>query len=204
MDITAEELKNLPYDINTLDFLRSYPKLATIPEFQDRSEVKNFNNLFRYIILLYTPNTPLLQIANYDERREYAIKYSRATKEDIAVSSIFIIGYLRYCKSDRWSKLCVYRDALFNQSFRLQSDTTVGGERTLQIINNIELLESKIESTLASIASGNKRLETEIVEFIEEERLQDLRPEARVAKILEGKPALDYDIYSKTGKRKRK
>ena len=203
MDI-AEELKSLPYDVNSLDLLRSNPKLASIPEFQVRDGIKNFNALLRYIVLLYTPNTPLLQISNYDERKDFAIKYSKVTKEDIAGSSVFIIGYLRYSKSDRWAKLCVYRDALFNQSLRLQSDLTSSGERTAQIINNIELLESKIETTLAAIAAGDKKIEAEIVGFIEEDRLQDLRPESRVARLLEGKPALDYDIYQRSGKPKEK
>ena len=114
MELSTEELKSLPYDVNSLDLLRSSPKLASIPEFQVRDGIKNFNALLRYIILLYTPNTPLLQISNYDERKDFAIKYSKVTKEDIAGSSVFIIGYLRYSKSDRWAKLCVYRDALFN------------------------------------------------------------------------------------------
>ena len=200
MDFTKDDFQRLPYDINTGDFLKTYPKLATIPEFANRDEIKNFNNLFRYIVLLYSQNTPLLQISDYTERRQYAQEFSRVTKDDIANSSMFVIGYLRSCKSDKWGKLCVYRDALYNQALRLQSDQTVSGERTTALINNIELLETKIESTLASIASGDKKIESEIIGFIEEERLQDLRPENRVANILNGKPALNYDIYKKRGR----
>jgi hypothetical protein len=200
MDIGNEDLSKLPYDVNTLDFLRTYPKLTTIPEFQNRDEIKNFNNLFRYILLLYTPNTPLLQISDYSERKQYAQEYSRATKDDIAGASLFIIGYLRTTKADKWSKLCVYRDALYNQALRLQSDDTKSGERTAALIQNIELLETKIESTLASIAAGDKKIEAEIIGFVEEERLQDLRPENRVANILAGKPAMEYNPYQKRGR----
>lgn len=204
MELSPEELKSLPYDVNSLDLLRSNPKLASIPEFQVRDGISNFNALLRYIVMLYSPNTPLLQISNYDERRDFAIKYSKVTKDDIAGSSVFVVGYLRHCKSDKWSKLSVYRDALFNQALRLQSDDTKSGERTAALIGNIELLESKIESTLASIAQGDKRIELDIIDRIEEDRLQDLRPESRVARLLEGKPALDYDIYQRSGKPKEK
>jgi len=200
MDITADELEKLPYNINCKDFLTEYPTLQKIPEFQNLKEVKNFNSMFRYIVLLYTPNTPLLQISNYDERRQYAIDYSRINKDDLENSSSFTIGYLRFCKNDKWTTLSVYRESKFNLFRRLHGDETRSGERTGAILENIDKLDTRIASLLSDITNDDKRLESKVFESIEEERLQDLRPESRVARILEGKPALAYDIYQKKGR----
>jgi hypothetical protein len=203
MDISEEDLKKLPFDIKCNDFIGTYPKLQSIPEFREKGGIKKFNNLLCYIILLYSPNTPLLQIQDYAERRQYALDLSKAYKDDLENSSSFVLGYLRLQKNDKWTTLSVYRESKFNLFLRLHSDETRSGERTGAILDNIDKLDTRIASLLADITNDDKKLESKVIEQIEEEHLSDLRPESRVANVLAGKPALGYNIYKRRGRPKK-
>lgn len=200
MEITREELKALPYDVYSPTILEDYPKLKGVPEFGEADKFKDFNALLAYIILLYTPNTPLMRITDYVERRNEAIRLSGSSIPDIEASSTVTVGYLRYCRQDKWTSLCVYRESKYNLLTRLHADEIKSGEKTITILASIDDLDKRIEALSADIANGDKEIKVRIGEYIEEERVSDLRPENRVARVLQGKEAMDYNPYKKKEK----
>lgn len=194
MEISDDELMMLPFDVTgNKDYLKTYPKLSSNPDFgkENRKEIKDFNRTFKYIVLLYTPNTPLLRISDYAERRKWAVRKSGVSENDIRAASSLIIGYLRLQRNDKWTKLSVYRDAFYNQSLRLQSDDTKSGERTAALLDNIDKIEGRIESALSELSNGDTRIKDIIIDAIEDERLSNLRPEMIATAKEDGKDIIE-------------
>ena len=207
MDFTSKDLSKLPFSVEEgISYLKEYPQLSRYPEF-NQDVIKelpySFDKIFRYIVLLYSPTTPLSQIADYKERKDTAagivgIEIERLSKDE-NVNKV-LIGYLRMMKSPKWVKLVTFQEAYFNQAQRLLNDDTVSGERTERIIANLESLESKIEKTISDLTNGDndENVKDALLQSLEDQRLpsQELKPEVIARRIADGEPPLgDYSPY---------
>lgn len=206
MNFIKKDFDKLPFDIESgVDYLTQYPQLKKTPEFsaQSRNELPlPFDDVFRYIILLYSSTSPLLQITDQGERKRTAAMLCNIDLDLLlnnkSVNRI-LIGFLRIQKDTKFSKLIVFYEAYYNQSQKLLNDDTVSGERTEKIIANIESLEHKIEATIAEITAGDDSLglKKDIIQTLEDLRpSEELRPEAVAKKLAAGeKPLGDYTPY---------
>lgn len=209
MDFTSKDLSKLPFPVDEgVQYLKEFPQLSRYPEF-GKDVVKelpySFDKVFRYIVLLYSPTTPLSQISDYKERKDTAagivgIEVGRLSKDE-SVNKV-LIGYLRMMKSPKHAKLSVFYEAYWNQSLRLLTDDTISGERTDKIISNLESLESKIEKTISDLTNGDndENVKDALLQSLEDQRLPsaELKPEVIARKLADGESALgDFNPYKK-------
>jgi len=211
MDLSNEELLKLPYKVSgNIDYLKTYPELFRLPEFSEtnRSLVNNFNATMKYIILMYSYKTPLMNLPDYFKRREYAKEFSKVREDDIANATSLIIGYLRMTKSHKWSLFCVLNDSFYNIAGRLQADRTESGERSGALRTNLKGTQEDIETLYNELLNDdpNVKIREAIIESAEEYRILDFRPEMIAMNKENGEPPLQgFNPYQKKdGRRGRK
>lgn len=210
MEFTEKELSRLPFRvIGDVDYFAEYPALRNYKVFSD--EVLNslevpFDNLFKYIVLLYTPNTPLLNITDHNKRKAIALQMAEidpVKNIDIvacrnALSNLVIMAYLRMMKSHRWTKLCVFTDAYYNQCAKLQAGLIEPGERTKELKGNINDLEADIEQMTNEYINydPSRGLKDAVVQAVEDEH-NELLPETIASMIAEGSdPTRGWSPYA--------
>ena len=211
MEFREDELNRLPFNvIGNVDYIAEYPTLQNYPEFSDEllNELKlPFNNLFKYFVLLYSQNTPLLNIKDYNQRKSVALTLAvidPLINLDIVmgrnpVANWILIAFFRMTKNNKWSKFCVFQDAYYNQLAKLQSGTVEPGERTKELMYNINTLESQIDEMLTDLMNQDRsqKLREDVFQAVEDAR-NNLRPEYIAQRIKEGDdPTRDWSPYAK-------
>ena len=203
MNLSELDRRKFPFPIEgTINYRKNYQDLQHYPEFMnypDKEAGINFNIAFRYVMLIYTPNTPLLSIAEYPERRLAAAQLSlinqKHYKELFSSGNSYvnqiIIAYVRMMKNPKWTKMCVFMDAYYNQLSKLQSGNTEAGERTNNLLDNINKIEKNIEDLTNELLNSDHtlRLVDDLYQRIEQERLYT--PEEIAQSIFDGKDPLN-------------
>ena len=207
MDFKKTDFDVLPYSVDgTPDYIEAYPALNKYPEFNKKTRAKlpcDFNMIFKYIVLFYTPRTPLMQITDVSERKEAAANLAGLDTEKLFDNdevNELIIRYLRIVKNYKWSKLLLWTEGFWNQGRKLLSGKTETGERTEKLLSTIDDLEIRIEKTLAEFLSNDpsEKLKTDVLQAIEEELLpsQTLKPEVIARRLSDNEDPLDgYTPY---------
>jgi hypothetical protein len=196
VEINKKDLTRLPFPVDqnidyreTFSSLNNYPRLRKVITDDPEKGLKvNFDKFFKYVVLIYTTNTPLLQIKDYKEQRMSALELAGLDfiNPDIQnilmgksqVANGIVLSYCQMMKSFKWSKLCGFRDAFYVQFERLISGQTESGERTDQLIDNIEKLEKNIEVLIDEFLNHDKS--PELIDFVMqavEDVKNDIRPE---------------------------
>jgi hypothetical protein len=197
MEFKESELSKLPFRvIGNINFLKEYPSLKDIPEFRLIDDLRvSFNDIFKYIVLLYTPNTPLLSVKDYSQRKIIAMEIADIpVDENHAILecsdskvNVLIIAYLRMMKSIKWSKLCVYQDAYYNQLLKLQCGQVEPGERTKDLRENIDAFGTIIDELITDLLNGDwaPQLKYDVIQAINDLK-NELRPEYIARQMMEG------------------
>lgn len=210
MEIKESELNRLPFKvIGNIDYRKEYPHLLDIPEFRPEFTKQlpiKFDPYFKYIVLLYSQNTPLLNIRDFEQRKRYAIEYAdikdpesffidfseykddeEQPPDEYGYLNQVFIAYLRFMKSNKWSKLYVFQNSYYNLMGLLQSGKTSPGERTRDLIQNIDSIGVKIDELITDLTNQHwtPKIESDILQAIEDVR-HDLRPEYIAQQLLEG------------------
>lgn len=189
MELTDKDKTQLPfYPSVASDYLEKYPQLKKVQEFVKYKGNYPFTKIFTYVILYYSKNTPLMQIADHNDRKRVAAEMSDfSLKTDKYIDAIMardkevnkvIMAYLRMQKSFAWSKLCGFIDSFYHQLARLQAGET-DQEKTKDLLSNISKTEEEIEKTLAVFLNGdpNPSIRDVVLTRVEEDRVLSLRPE---------------------------
>lgn len=207
MEFKESELNKLPFPvIGDINFRKQFPSLNDVEEFRNVETLNvSFDEVFKYIVLLYTPNTPLLSIKDYPQRKVIAMEIAGMDPEenvnvmDCSDSRInyLIIAYLRMTKSIKWSKLCVYQDAYYNQLLKLQSGKTEAGERTKDLRENIDDFGTIIDVLITDLVNGDwaPKLKMDVVQAINDLK-NELRPEYIARQMMDGDdPTRNWSPY---------
>jgi len=210
VEFTEKELSRLPFKvIGDIDYFAEYPSLKNYKAFNDEilgGLMIPFNNLFRYVVLLYTPNTPLMNITDHNKRKAVALQMSDidgAKNIDLVscrnpLYNMIIMGYLRLMKSHRWAKLCVFTDAYYNQCAKLQAGLIEPGERTKELKANINDLEADIEFMTNEFVNfdNSPKLRDAVTQAVEDQH-NELLPETIASLISEGDdPTREWSPYA--------
>lgn len=207
MKLEDKIFEKLPYRVDgKVNYLKEYPELKKIPEFSLETGF-DFNKIFRWVVLIFSQETPLLEIKNQVERKIRAAQEVgfNTEKEPVklflscqnnAINSI-IIAYLRRQKNKKYAMLMAYEDAFYNQLAKIQAGD-IEGEKTKERMLNLDNLEVKIEKLSADLLSQekSKTLQHRLLDRIEEDRLDYLRPEGIAqSKQDEKDPIRGFDPY---------
>ncbi len=115
MKLEDKIFEKLPYRVDgKVNYLKEYPELKKIPEFSLETGF-DFNKIFRWVVLIFSQETPLLEIKNQVERKIRAAQEVgfNTEKEPVklflscqnnAINSI-IIAYLRRQKNKKYAML---------------------------------------------------------------------------------------------------
>jgi len=198
MEFKESDPLKLPFNvIGEIDYRSEYPSLKDIPEFKEEVTSKlpvDFDPLFKYFVLLYTPNTPLLNVKDFAARKNIALEISGMLRDpdlfegrEADLIYLLMIAYLRMMNSNKWAKLCVFQNSYYNLMIRLQSGKTEPGERTKDLIINIDDLGKKVDDLITDLANGDfsARITTNVLQAIEDLR-RELTPEYIAQQTLEG------------------
>ena len=199
MDFRESDLKKLPFEvIGDIHYLEKYPSLKDIPEFKEEITCNlpvDFDLLFKYFVLLYSPNTPLLTIKDFVQRKGVALEISGMLRDpdmfqmdnEANLAYMLLITYLRMMNNNKWAKLMVYQNSYYNLMLRLQSGKTEAGERTKNLIENIDSLQIKIDELITDLANGDysPKIVINVLQSIEDVK-NELLPETIARQILEG------------------
>jgi hypothetical protein len=208
MEIKEEDYKRLMfniYDLQDTDILTNkYPVLKLYPELSSLP-IK----YFKFVVLLYDINTPLIAIENYTKRIVEAsilsgftpiseVKFKKEDQNVIEFKTPSVINaIIKYCRIQReidFSELKVYEIAFYNELQNLQTE-----EDALKrgyAIKNIDNLKEKIKELQVAFYNRNNNniLEINIMSIAEDETL-GLRPEDIAIKQFNGEVALKYNYY---------
>ena len=195
----------MPFPIDQgIDYIAQYPQLKNKPEFSEHIRGRlskptdsklaplEFNDVFRYVILLYSVNSPLLQIGDFKERKEQAAGIAGLEVEELINNpclNAIIIGYIRMQRSPKWGKLFMYNEALYNQGEKLINGTTEPGEKTKNLVENIDDLELRIEKLISELTQGDpdESLTDDILHTMELDRLpSEFKPENVARALVDG------------------
>ena len=204
MEIKESDLSKLPYRVvGKVNYLQEYPSLKNIPEFTGEliSQISvPFDKLFKYIVLIYTANTPLLNIKDYENRVNVAMELADIkpnTDLQTEPISAIVVAYLRLNKSIKWTRLCAYYDAYYNLIFRLKAGKSDPGERTSDLRKNIQEFGDLIDNLLTELLNGDfsPKLRDNVTQAVNDIK-NELRPETIAREILEGNnPIRNWSPY---------
>jgi len=188
MKLEDKIFEKLPYCVDgKVSYIKEYPELQKIPEFSLDTGF-DFDKIFKWVVLIFSQETPLLEIKNQVERKIRAAQEVgfNDEKEDVKeflscrndnVNAI-IIAYLRRQKNKKFAMLMAYEDAFYNQLAKIQAGN-ITGEKTKDRMLVLDQLEIKIEKLTADLLSQDKsrELKHKLLDRMEEDRLDYLRPE---------------------------
>lgn len=209
MDFRESDLKKLPFEvIGDIRYLEKYPSLLDIPEFKEEIVCNlpvDFDSLFKYFVLLYSPGTPLLNIKDFPQRKQTALEISGMLRDpdmfqfdkETNLAYMLMMAYLKMMNNNKWAKLSVYQSSYYNLMLRLQSGKTEAGERTKNLIENIDSLQVKIDELITDLANGDysPKVTTNVLQSIEDVK-NELLPETIARKILNGEdPTRNWSPY---------
>lgn len=209
MDFRESDLKKLPFDVvGEIDYRERYESLKDVPEFKEEITSNlpvDFNMLFKYFVLLYTPNTPLLSVKDFVQRKNVALEISGMLRDpdmfqfdkEANLAYMLMMAYLRMMNNNKWAKLSVYQNTYYALMLKLQSGKTEPGERVKDLISNIDDLQIKIEELITDIAAGDysPRITKNILQAIDDIK-NELLPETIARKILNGEdPTRQWSPY---------
>lgn len=201
MKLTDKEFLKLPFRVDEdVDYLTTYPPLKQHLPFVTETGI-DFNTLFRYVVIFYSPKTPVLEVSNVNERRGTAATLAGLdTKSQDVKDALFgknqsvnaiILEYLRMQKSDDFAALCVYRDAYYSQLSKLQNGDVETGEKTKDLLKNLTDIKDRIDILTQELLNKDNSpyLIDAVFQATEDERL-GLTPEDIALAMADGEDPL--------------
>jgi len=209
IEIQNKDFDGLLYSVNLLkentNPLKVFPKLRKWPEFRScKDPVIKFNKIFKWIVLTYDMNSPFKKIDDVIKRKLEVAKYVKLfddnanipedvrkilLNEDKKVNRM-IIAYARMHRESKYSLILglehkFYEDLLANQN----------GSTTIK--PPLENTQRNLENAITDLLNQdhNTLLKHEFYEYIEDERLDNIRPEGIAQLLADGKvPVTEEEI----------
>jgi hypothetical protein len=207
IDIENKDFEKLLFKVNLLkdneNPFNMFPALIKWPEFSSyKGPMIKFNRIFKWIVLTYDLNSPFKKIDNVIQRKIEVAKYVNlidGPKINEDIKEIFlnensevnamIIAYARMHRESKYSLIIglehkFYEDLLANQNRK-------------KISTPLEQSQKNLENAITELLSkdNNTNLMKSFYEYIEDERLDNIRPEGIARLIKEGKqPILEEEI----------
>jgi hypothetical protein len=215
VEINKKDLARLPYPVDqNIDYRATYPglnnyyRMRRIVTDDPKTGLKiPFDNFFKYVVLIYTTNTPLLQVKDYKEQRMSALELAGLDFASDDIQAILmgkndaangiILCYLQMMKSFKWTKLCGFRDAFYIQWEKIVSGKTKPGEQMGDLIKSIKEIEQDIDTLVDDFLNHDKNIE--LVDFVlqaVEDVKNDIRPEYIADQLHQGNdPTRNWNPY---------
>ena len=198
----------IPVDTIKTELLKKYPNLTNYPEFRATMPKVDIDKVIVFLVYVYDQNGLVRYIDDIFKRRmeaatlaEFPIREKAFEKpyEDIVLwknEKANLMG-LRYCRIQRspaFSILVNYEEQLYSELQVLGAADT--SERKT-ILNMIDTLRKGIEELRQQIflSDNSKAMYYELLESLEDENLDDLRPEGIAMKRKLKHKLLDYNPY---------
>lgn len=200
LNLSDPRFRKMRYDVHKADrdVISTYPIFSKYKEFSV-SFFTDTNSVLRFIILLYSQDSPLWDIANVTERRQEAASLSLLSIKNPRVKEVLaykdqkvnaaVIAYLRIIKNNKFAKLAVYTDTYWRKLSELHSGAA--DEKDKETIITLDKLEDSIDKLTNDILNGelNAGMREALSVSVEDECLA-LRPEDFALAAQEGKDLL--------------
>lgn len=209
MELKEEDYNKLMFNVYSI---KKNDKLAIkFPVLKIYKELAELEpNVFKFVVLLFDPNSPLNIIESYNKKlieaamlSEFPVETETSFEEDYQKIVEFkdtkvnkaILRYCRITKDVDYSELKVYEIAFYNElkNMLTEEDAT----KRAKTIENISALKEKIKELQAVFFNKNNNpvLELNLMDLVESEEL-GLRPEEIALKQFNGEQMLKFDYYA--------
>lgn len=213
LEFQADDFKRLMFPADSMpdnkDPLELFPKLKKWPEFAKPEQTKGWsivkkNRIFRYIVFMYDKESPFrFKINDVIKRKLEVAKYVRLIEnlntidpevkdlirnEDSRVNKM-IIAFVRMQRDSQYALSVGLENMFYEDLLRVQQ-----GENPRKPIDQTQ---KQLEACVLELLNqdNNRNLSDEFFAYIEEERINELRPEGIAELFSQGKPpAKDKDI----------
>jgi len=207
IEIQNQDFDKLLFPVNLLgdndDPLKVFGKLNKWAEFKSHKyPLLQFNKIFKWIVFVYDMNSPFQKINDIIKRKVEVARYVKLFEdandisddvkkillnEDKAVNRM-LIAYVRMHRESKYAVVVALEQKFYNDLLISQDGKKVNPA--------IEITQKKLEEARSDLFShdNTSKLRQEFYEYMEEERIDAIRPEIIADLILEGKkPILEEE-----------
>jgi len=207
IEIQNQDFDKLLFPVNLLgdndDPLKVFGKLNKWAEFKSHKyPLLQFNKIFKWIVFVYDMNSPFQKINDIIKRKVEVARYVKLFEdandisddvkkillnEDKAVNRM-LIAYVRMHRESKYAVVVALEQKFYNDLLISQDGKKVNPA--------IEITQKKLEEARSDLFShdNTSKLRQEFNEYMEEERIDAIRPEIIADLILEGKkPILEEE-----------
>lgn len=189
----------MPDNVSPVDYFK---KLQQWKEFNYKSTKVRFNKIFKWIALVYDMNSPFrIRIEDIIQRKVEVAKYVRlfdnvveAKEEDRNVLlnkddkvNRMIIAYVRMHRNSKYALVVGLESQFYEDLYTTQS----GKKPNKPLYNTQNELEKAIQDLLAN--DNNQFLTEELLDYVEDQRISNIRPEDIAQLLLDGKKPISEE-----------
>ena len=207
IEIQNQDFDKLLFPVNLLgdndDPLKVFGKLNKWAEFKSHKyPLLQFNKIFKWIVFVYDMNSPFQKINDIIKRKVEVARYVKLFEDanDISddvkkillnedkIANRMLIAYVRMHRESKYAVVVALEQKFYNDLLISQEGKKVNPA--------IEITQKKLEEARSDLFShdNTSKLRQEFNEYMEEERIDAIRPEIIADLILEGKkPILEEE-----------
>lgn len=185
-----------------IDPVKKFPKLLKYKEFLDtKMPVARKNKIFRYIVFMYDRESPFTpRVPDLHKRKIEVAKYvklvvdpktvpediKRILRNDDTQVNEMIIAYCRMQNNPQYSLVVGLTEKYYNELLAVMNKDA---GKSINISTTMDELQRATGKLLAQ--DNSPQLTKELFEYIEEQRIDDLRPEGIAEIFSQGKKPFD-------------
>ena len=207
IEIQNQDFDKLLFPVNLLgdndDPLKVFGKLNKWAEFKSHKyPLLQFNKIFKWIVFVYDMNSPFQKINDIIKRKVEVARYVKLFEDanDISddvkkillnedkIANRMLIAYVRMHRESKYAVVVALEQKFYNDLLISQEGKKINPA--------IEITQKKLEEARSDLFShdNTSKLRQEFYEYMEEERIDAIRPEIIADLILEGKkPILEEE-----------